>query len=285
MYSNKRNYRGVKRAKARNPGKKLLIKKAVVKEEHKIIDQRILRVMNRNTEHKWLNLTVDNANLYNYTFDGAGATFKGSALCLSPANGFNLPAQGTGQGDRIGNKIKTKKCIFRFELIPQPYDGTLNPQPQPMDIVMYIFKVKNTNSLTGVQAIVTASFFQAGDNSAAFTGALSDANKLVNSDLILLHKRRIFKLGQAQPQLGAAASTAIANYALGNNDYKFNCIVNMDVTKYLYKTYTFNDTATVTDETQTLVLFEVMNASGVAMTAGEVAAKISYGIHYQFTDA
>ena len=110
----------------------------------------------RNVEDKNSQLFVTNNLLY--VPGGASfPTYNIFPVGIEPS-AITIP-QGTGQGDRIGNRIKTKKLMFKRTLVPLPYDGTFNPVPQPVQVKMWIFYDK-TNPTDIPNPTVSNDFFR-----------------------------------------------------------------------------------------------------------------------------
>lgn len=267
----------------------LIVKKAIAKEKKAVFNKAVKKVISKTEEKSHF----DNAFTQNIlNFNATGTTFVDSLVQISPANTIvanTIPvgiAQGSTAIARRGNMIRLKKAWIRLVMFPLKYNVSTNPNQKPLDIVMYIFKVKGATTLASGKVPLTSAttgFFQsfAGTaSSGGFEGSLNDLNGEVNKDAITLHKRKVFKLGVAI-DVGYTGSLATNNIA--NNDYKYNHIMKFDITKYLHKIYNFNDTQD-TLQTATYLFFEAINADGSATTGGYIQASYQADIHYEYTD-
>lgn len=120
--------------KRRSTFKRRVAKRRVAKRP--ALKRMIRREIARNVENK-------RAQYYNYdkrlyaTGNVSFPTDNIFPVCVDP-NAIVIN-QGVGQGQRVGNSIKTKKLVFKGTIVPFPYDATFNPQPLPMQGKMYIF--------------------------------------------------------------------------------------------------------------------------------------------------
>lgn len=202
---------------------------------------------------------------------------------ISPYTGYLGIGQGTGDGQRVGNKIKVKSAKLRIKMDPSAYNATYNPTPTPCIVIMWIFRMKQNNTLANVQSLINNSFKDLNSGSQGLNGTESD---LIlpenNSDMQLLH-RKIFKIGHANNNgTGAAAGEQYKS----NNDFKCVEYFEKDITKYLYGTYTFNDT-NQTPDTQpvTWCLFEAISATGAYTDLGERPGQLHICAELNYSDA
>lgn len=77
---------------------------------------------------------------------GNGPAWTASSISIAPSStGFVIP-QGTGQGNRIGNRITTKRATVKGILHQNGYNAANNVQPVPVQMRMLIFKDKFNKS-------------------------------------------------------------------------------------------------------------------------------------------
>ena len=63
----------------------------------------------------------------------------GNMIILGPDPGSMVINQGTGQGDRIGNKITLKRLVIKGTLVPLPYDAIYNGTIFPVQVKIWVF--------------------------------------------------------------------------------------------------------------------------------------------------
>jgi len=135
---------------------------------------------------------------------------------ITPAVGFLTINQGTGQGDRIGNKCRTIKAMFRYTLFPLPYDAGVNPQPTPAEVMIIFGFVKQAQTTTPSSASI-GQLFQNGNSVIAPQGDLGDLITPYNTDYWTIKKVIRHKIGNSVVEgSGAQSSRAF----LANNDLK-----------------------------------------------------------------
>lgn len=230
----------------------------------------------RNEEKKETNLYSLNHPIV--PINAAGWT--ASSICLSPSiAGYNI-AQGTGQGQRVGNRIRVKKSWVKGIIHPSAYNASTNPNPAPYQIRMLIFKDKFAP--TSQPAAVALDLFQSGSTSIPPQNDLADCILDINRDRYQVYHDEILKMGPAANQ-GSGTDVAFAQYM--NNDFSFNCKFEVDVTKFLPKTIVFND-ASLSAMTDSLwMIFLPCLANGGAIGASVNAITMSWTSVLNYTDA
>lgn len=187
------------------------------------------RVTHRNLENKTIRIGSLGNSISSYNISQNLFT-----VSLLP---YGNLLQGTGQGDRIGNVIRTKKCMFNFVLRPMPYNSTSNTLPIPQEVILFIGKVKNSKPFQPTNTDY-AKLFQNGDGVSAPQSNLTDLCSEVNSDWFTVLKRMTFKVGYG-------AYTGLGNQTnpqfFANNDYKLNVVQSLDITALMPKVFRFND--------------------------------------------
>jgi len=210
------------------------IAKSIVKAARpsKTFDQKVKAVVNRMAEVKEEIFTY-NLTVLNY------ANLLWEDTCIKPISPWNTGTQislGSGSGDRVGNEITTQSCTLDIVLYAMPYHATTNPLPQPVEVIIWIFGVRNDNT----EPLDIDDFFQDGNGNTNLSGSLIDTVKDYNKDKYIVYKKVIRKLGFSN--YGASGNQP--NYqTFSNNDYKLNQHIKIDCTKYLPKKVQFNDAA------------------------------------------
>lgn len=212
----------------------------------------------------------------------SGALSIGALLRpVSPYNTLGLTiATGSTVSGRTANKIRPVKCTLKYIIYPNVYDGTINPEPQPMVVRVWFFKPKPGDQTTFTPSV--AGFFQNGASTSNFAGTLIDMNKSVNTENYTLLGYKTFKVGMANSAYASITYGGYANYA--NNDYKMNYIGEINVTKYLAKQYVFDDSDNTPTNTPTYMVWEAVNADNSAMVAGAYPASVRYELQMNYVD-
>lgn len=196
-------------------------------------------------------------------------------LQLTPTAASLNIAQGLGEADRIGDKVRVKKVTLKYVISAGPLDATYNAVPAPQDVRCLI----TWNKQSKVLSPPAANFFDAGDSSAAPTSNMLDMIQSPNSEYVGVHADWTHKVGvQTYPHPNTT----------DNNDYKLNVIKSLDITKFYPKVLTWNDTATVIMEQSKWLTLLVAPANLSAIdTSGTTTFKplfMNYVIDLSFTD-
>lgn len=165
--------------------------------------------------------------------------------------------QGTGQGNRVGNKIRLTKFMLRGALY---YQSTVDT---PILVKMWVVSSKlNPNNATNIDIYQACStlfsannWFQDGNSSAPMTSNLRDSQLPVNTDIFTVYATRTWKVANAQAPQGASPGS--------NNDFKTLVNYKMNLLKYHPKILRWNDNSTTNGFWRKLfVVFQCMNANG-----------------------
>lgn len=261
-------------------GKNPRSKKTLRKRKGDIARNPFLRKVIRKTvigmaEVKSQQLTL-NQNVFGYNGTSWATT------CLRPVTPHTsgiVISQGDGGGDRVGNKIRTKKVILEMLLYPKAYDGITNVAPQPTEIIVWIFGVKENNTLP----TDLTGFFQNGDLTSDPAGTLVDAIKTINTDKYVLYKKIRRKFGYANyAGSGSAAPSPFQTFA--NNDYKLNQHIKLDLTKYCPAHVLYNDNAANPFSKGVFYAIEAVPCNGAAYGTNQLPAQMYSNLNYEFVD-
>lgn len=259
-----------KRAAVKRPRRKATRKPKVSKS----VRSYVKKTLHTNIENKTASYSLS----FNIT-DYATQTNSLSPFVLSPYTSWTAIGQGVQQGQRLGNQIMTRKAILRYVITTNPYNISSNPYPAPQIVKMWFGYQKN-KPLENVAN--QTSFFQNGSGSITPTGGLSDLVRPINQDLFKIYTSRTFKLGYSNY---GGSGTNPANQSFSNNDYKFNHVGSIDVTKYMQKLVKFNDSVDTPTNGHILVCYmEAIRADGVTPnTAAPV--NCTFMMDYTYEDA
>lgn len=220
----------------------------------------------------------------------AGTTsLVGNYLIISPSSVSSsyayIPQRGFENDQVVGNKFTTKKCSIGLSMRPNAYNATTNPFLVPMNVRAYVFRSK-TQPVTDLVAADfcggSAIFFEDGNGYEGFAGNLMDLNRRITSDNFVYLGHRDFKIGQAVPS-GSSPTSPL--YNASNNDYKLNYTFNWNVTKFMQKSFEFNDDDSIITP-YTFLLFQVIPvAAGTSYTANTMTPlNIQLKIQYEYQD-
>lgn len=163
--------------------------------------------------------------------------------------------QGVGESQRTGSRITCCSLKLRFTLnnvniVNDVATGRISTaQPQYVRMVMFYDK-KDPNTTPTPYA--NGDFFEqsTGSGYTGFTNSIADTLMPINTNRYHVYKQKFFKIGfQSLMMYGGAgggqyvgATTAgDTNGWLSNNDFKSFVGKTVDLTKYLPKTWSFND--------------------------------------------
>lgn len=207
---------------------------------NKMIAEKVSKMAeNKYTQYGWgirYGYGSDSANFY-------GAS--GGTIALTPeTSGLTIP-QGTGQGSRVGNRVRVKKAVLKCLVQAYKYDATYNPYPQPVCVQIFLWRPKGDDSLTNARAITQyytgGTFFQQAATSIGFVGSYYDWQNEPNHDKLILYKKSMYKVGFSD-NIGSGG--VVASQYFTNSDFKYAHLIEIDITKMYPAVVTFNDATT-----------------------------------------
>lgn len=266
---NRRPYKG--KAKKSRPAKKTAptgVSNAVAKYIKKVVHTQI--------ENKTISLR-DRVAFSNWVTDPA-QNMSVRPICPNPS-ALQI-VQGTGQSERVGNTITTRKLLLRYCLYPLPQDQSYNPQPYPKEVCIWIGFLKGDRKSLPVTADFQR-FYQDGITAISPIGDVWDTLMPVNTDLFTVCKQIRHKVGN---EVYTDYSGIKPNNYFTNNDFKLNSYYTVDLTKYINKIVKFDDATTVSD-TGLYMWMTAVNAHGTVETNAIYAVEMSYVLRYDYEDA
>lgn len=272
-------------ANKRKPGKKTAFKskKRVSNKPSLAVKRYVKQAIHKQIENKGVAQSVAKtmcniSNLANFT--------SGNILQLTPSvqtNYIYTITQGTGAGNRTGNQVKLRNAVLKFVLYPTSYNVTSNPNPKPLNIMMYIVSGKKSivsNSVADIATICNSTIYKLGSTSSAMSGNLYDAVSYINTDVLQIHHQEVFKLAPGEYYTPNATQ---ANF--NNNDYKYNIVKRLNVTKYLPKVFTFDDANNNATSKQVFAIFAPVYADGTGMASTVFCSAIFASVDITYEDA
>lgn len=212
---------------------------------------------------------------------------------LCPAGDAGYPSgqqisisQGAGDGQRIGNKITTKNVTLKLNIYVAPYNASSNPNPKPYLVTLWIFKMANDaqESRSDAANMFVSNMFDLGNSSGSIQNNLTDHIRPYNNNVIRVLRKMTFKVGHSE-YAGTGSSAASQNFT--SNDYKLNIIKYLNVTKYVNKTFRFEDTSTDPTTKKTFFAFTFAPADGSsgALFDPYAPVRVSWYVDYKYKDA
>jgi len=250
----------------------------------KSFKRKVMNVLARRVETKTVQTEKIDTNLY---YPNQGTDFDTQNTIRMSPNDTTLPiAQGSGQGNRIGNKITTKRVMLNLTFQPTPYSAISNPEPHPMQVKIVLFYDRqNMSGMTNNADTLTnpkprTNFFQFGNSATNISGNLTDVIAPFNKDRYAILSTKTFKLGYSRYD---GSGYSIAAQAFSNNDFKLLYTCKWNITKYLPKTTKFPDSSN--NPSSRGLWMQVMPAQvGATGPAGVIPLTMSYWIDYNYTD-
>lgn len=232
------------------------------------------RAIARSEEVKRSQYYAENVNVAAY-----GTTSGGLTLPVSPLGGVLTIAQGTSQGQRIGNRIKVQKAHLRMDFSPNNYNATSNAVPVPQLVLVWLYY--DASNVTAVSS-PDSTFLQDGGSTKALVGKAIDMISPVNTDRWKVFKKFVLKIGFASNSgTGAAANSAY--YA--NNGFVVADTLDIDCTSMLPKYIQFNDNSTTPTSRNLLMYAESVNFNGSVQSAASLPLAAQVVLDFHFTDA
>jgi len=232
-----------------------------------------------------IHANVENKKASYTTFQSFGSFANSSTLYarpLTPATSGSLSIQqGLGQGDRIANKIKIMRAMFRYVINPLPYDIGSNAFPTPTEVMIIFGFTKGQPSVTPNSSFV-AQIFQSGSTALAPTGTLPDLIQPFNTDVFTIKKVIRHKIGNSAVE-GTGGQANRAYFA--NNDFKYNAVRSVNITNIYPKSLQWTDNGTVPQNAGLFLMFQAVNADGTVMAASTISTRINYTIDLTYEDA
>nr|UOF82259.1 capsid protein [Cressdnaviricota sp.] len=262
----------------RAPRKLIRRKRAVGKRRSSVsatVKKYVKSQIHKNVENKVMNVAVAGA------FGNILQSPTMNVFPMTPYTGYLVISQGVTANARLGNQVTTRRVMLNYCLVPKPYDATTNPLCRPQEVDMFLGYVKATPS-TLPNATDFNNLFQVGSTSLGPQGELPDLIADINKDYWHISKRWRHKVGYADVT-GTGAAAGSQYYA--NNDFKFNVVRKLNITKYCPKTLLFNDSANTPTSRGLFFFYQCVSATGAVQPVTTLALDIDYWLTYEYEDA
>lgn len=270
------------------------IKRAVRKAKTRMFNKRVLRAVSRATETKVVSWRQSQVGIPALT----SSTAEQTIFLISPGTNGSLPTyqinQGTGQGERVGNKIAPTYVTVKGVIRPNPlFEVTANYNPCPMYVVLWVVSLTKSqhDDLLTLESVIANSFFQNGNTSLGMTGQLIDLTQTVNTTHITVHNKRVMKLGMADYSSAFAANSANNNaQRFANNDFNMSKMFSMRLK--FPKTMQWNDASPAPTNMRRWWMFAVpyrvdgqVFATSGGNATGPIPLILDFGLDFRFKDS
>ena len=235
--------------------------------------------VHKNIENKVANITSSSNSIPSYALNNQLLTIS----CIP----YTAIGQGVGQGAKISNEFKIRNLTFNYVLRPAPYSSSTNYLPQPQIIMMFFGKVKNSKPIQPTSADYQY-LWQTGNSSNTPYSNTLDLIATLNRDWFTVYKVCIHKVGPNAydaSQSGVGVTPTYQYYQ--NNDYKFNVVRKLNITKYAPKTLKFNDSTTQPTNDGLWMWAMACNADGSTRNTSNqsVTCYMDYNVTVTYEDA
>lgn len=177
-------------------------------------------------------------------------------------------AQGTGEGNRIGNIVRPINWNFKG------FIHTAGASALPCVVKMYILKIQNGYQNPSSTSTNPTNFYNLGNSTVAPSASYLDILRRVNKDQFVVYTTRTFKIGMSATTAGTS-----------NNDFKACVPFNINLLKYQKHHFRYADATTTTPTNCGLfAVFTIANYDG-SSGAFIGSPQISYDVEAQFEDA
>jgi len=234
----------------------------------------VRREMSRQAETK----SIQAFNFEKVLYPSTAVNFPNNVIELGPGSTMQI-VQGTGNGNRIGNRIITKSLTFKGTIVPLPYHATTNPTPFAQQVKMIIFYDRTEPTTLPAPAV---NLFQNGNANAGFNNDLVDMWRPFNIDRYRILASKTFKLGFAA-YTGTGAQPG--QQGLTNNDFKMNCDFRFNLTKYYVKRVKFDENGIYPQTRQLYCMFYMAASSGGQNSPAWEPCAVQYMQDYRYQDA
>lgn len=182
-------------------------------------------------------------------------------------------AQGTGQGDRVGNDVQTRRAYLLLNFWMYQITTASNSDP-PKFVDIYIYKYKESTRQTSIDL---TKFLQYGNTAVAYDqDALPESGLLnVNNDKFTLKKHMRRQLWNPN-----SANT----YALANRNVQNAMSMKLDITKYISKKLKYDDSASNVVTNDNLWVSIVCSNNDTQSAGTTVYGEFDATLLYKFDD-
>lgn len=205
---------------------------------------------------------------------------------LNASNGVQIN-QGSSEGARKGNQIRTVRSTIAFSGVAQGYNATTNPSPRPFYLKWWIVSAKPGVPFQDVSDVIPIrlDFFESGSGTAGTAGTTLDMMRPINNEKYTVHKQGTHKLFFSS-YTGSGGTGTGDRGQQANNDFNMGVMKKINVTKYMPKIIRYVDNETVINPTSKAVWWVCATyyADGTNMPAVEAPIRLRVLQDFKFKD-
>jgi len=211
-------------------------------------------------------------------YNCTAATWQSSIFPVTPYGASLTINQGTGDGGRVGNRIKINKLRLKGAFTPTAYSAGNNATPQPLMVRMWLLYDKENPTIIPTPG---NDFIQNGGAAQTLSSTFSDMISIVNSDRWVVKYDQTFKLGFAG-YAGTGTSAVFQSFA--NNDFQLIQEFDIDVLPMIPKTYVFDDNSAIPETRGLFMVIEAVPTTGLAPATTLIGAEMHFSLNLEYTD-
>lgn len=223
-------YRRYGKRPVRRYAKKTVARKTAVKQSTKVTRPfaiKVKKVIHRMSENKFWQAPVVQNTVIPAAITGSTSLTSVNPYCI---NLLPQLAQGTGNSNRIGNRVRLVKNVVKGYVNLLPYNATLNSYRCPVAVKLYVFSVKSFTNFIGEMGLQNwQQFFRLNNADTGFYGTMLDMVQSINTELYTLHATRTFELSSQPFLVGGGGSNA----GYGNPSGKWSIPFAFNLIKYV----------------------------------------------------
>lgn len=272
-----------KRVRRRVVGKRKFVRKSSKPASSQVFNRRVKQVVSRLAEKKTVSYEINAVSPLVLRTGSASAA--ANVFSMTPYQGYYTISQGTGQGARIGNKIRVTKAILNVSMVPNPYNASTNPLPTPMFVRVWFVTSKVTPTVPVPSSQIyggSASFLQNGNSFTGLSGTFQDLQLLANRDSLIYRGHRTFKVGSAAYDPATGSQAGYGNMA--NNDFKLCVLKKINITNMFPTIIQFDDTVQDPTSYNVTMVVQPVFCTGIAPGATITPLSFKFGLTVMYTD-
>lgn len=198
---------------------------------------------------------------------------------------FPSLSNGASRYQRLGNRVRVKKCTVKGTITGLPYNATTNPAVGPVFVKMWVISsIQQQQQFTTVPTSIQTDFFDYGNGGTAGgttgpAGTLLDLSLDVDPESWRVHRSAIVRLG-------ITASTSSTSGALVNDNSEWSHNFSFDLSN-IYKVLKFADQTTAglpTNHNLYLIFQPVYGVSTVTPLVTHVPAAMQCVVRVEYED-